>query len=50
MLVCKITDFIAFQKLGLPDTLEKVDGAMRWGYNDKTYLFSGMNKYIKISK
>lgn len=28
-------------KLGLPDSLEKVDGAMRWGYNDKTYFFSG---------
>jgi len=28
-------------KLGLPGTLEKVDGAMRWGYNDKTYFFSG---------
>lgn len=28
-------------KLGLPDTLSKVDGAMRWGYNDKTYFFSG---------
>jgi len=28
-------------KLGLPDTLSHVDGAMRWGYNDKTYFFSG---------
>jgi len=28
-------------RLGLPDTLERVDGAMRWGYNDKTYFFSG---------
>jgi len=28
-------------ELGLPDTLEKIDGAMRWGYNDKTYFFSG---------
>jgi hypothetical protein len=34
--------------LGLPDTLEKVDGAMRWGYNDKTYFFSGKDLYISI--
>jgi hypothetical protein len=34
--------------LGLPDTLKKVDGAMRWGYNDKTYFFSGMDSNISI--
>lgn len=27
--------------LGLPETLEKVDGAMIWGHNGKTYFFSG---------
>ncbi|KOC64600.1 Matrix metalloproteinase-24 [Habropoda laboriosa] len=27
--------------LGLPESLEKVDGAMIWGYNGKTYFFSG---------
>ncbi|XP_043260687.1 matrix metalloproteinase-2 isoform X1 [Colletes gigas] len=27
--------------LGLPDSLEKVDGAMIWGHNGKTYFFSG---------
>jgi len=27
--------------LGLPESLERLDGAMRWGYNDKTYFFSG---------
>jgi hypothetical protein len=32
--------------LGLPDTLEKVDGAVRWGYNDKTYFFSGKHSNI----
>ncbi len=29
------------EQLGLPDTLEKVDAAMRWGWNGKTYFFSG---------
>ncbi|XP_071445795.1 matrix metalloproteinase-2-like isoform X2 [Hetaerina americana] len=27
--------------LGLPSTLDKIDGAMVWGHNSKTYLFSG---------
>ena len=36
------TDKLSLQELGLPDTLEKIDGAMRWGYNDKTYFFSGI--------
>ncbi|XP_067008356.1 matrix metalloproteinase-2 [Anabrus simplex] len=27
--------------LGLPETLEKIDGAMVWGHNKKTYFFSG---------
>lgn len=27
--------------LGLPATLTHIDGAMVWGYNGKTYLFSG---------
>ncbi|XP_032683926.1 matrix metalloproteinase-2 isoform X1 [Odontomachus brunneus] len=27
--------------LGLPPSLEKVDGAMVWGYNGRTYFFSG---------
>lgn len=27
--------------LGLPLTLQKVDAAMRWGYNGHTYFFSG---------
>lgn len=27
--------------LGLPDTLEKIDGALVWSWNGKTYLFSG---------
>jgi len=27
--------------LGLPQDLKKVDGALRWGWNDKTYFFSG---------
>ncbi|XP_034189072.2 matrix metalloproteinase-2 [Osmia lignaria lignaria] len=27
--------------LGLPESLEKVDGAMIWGHNGKTYFFSG---------
>ncbi len=29
--------------IGLPDSLDKVDGAFRWGWNGKTYLFSGVN-------
>lgn len=27
--------------LGLPESLEKIDGAMVWGHNGKTYFFSG---------
>jgi hypothetical protein len=27
--------------LGLPHQLTKVDGAMVWGHNGKTYFFSG---------
>nr|XP_033330394.1 matrix metalloproteinase-2 isoform X2 [Megalopta genalis] len=27
--------------LGLPQSLEKIDGAMIWGHNGKTYFFSG---------
>ncbi|XP_015111466.1 matrix metalloproteinase-2 isoform X2 [Diachasma alloeum] len=27
--------------LGLPDELEKIDGAMVWGHNSRTYFFSG---------
>lgn len=27
--------------LGLPSNLKNVDGAMVWGYNSKTYFFSG---------
>ncbi len=29
------------ERLGLPASLEKVDAAMRWGWNGKTYFFSG---------
>ena len=28
-------------RLGLPASLEKVDAAFRWGWNDKTYIFAG---------
>ena len=38
-----------FQRLGLPDTLEKVDGAMKWGYNQKTYFFSGFSLFLAFS-
>ena len=27
--------------LGLPASLKKIDAAMIWGYNKKTYFFSG---------
>jgi hypothetical protein len=30
------------QNLGLPDSLDKIDGAMVWSWNGKTYYFSGM--------
>ena len=34
------------QNLGLPASLEKVDGAMKWGYNQKTYFFSGKQRWL----
>lgn len=27
--------------LGLPSSLDKIDGAMVWGHNGKTYFYSG---------
>lgn len=27
--------------LGLPDTLDKIDAALVWGHNNRTYLYSG---------
>lgn len=27
--------------LGLPESLEKIDAAMVWGHNSKTYFYSG---------
>ena len=27
--------------MGLPDDLDHVDAAMTWGYNGKTFFFSG---------
>jgi Hemopexin len=32
---------IPLTRIGLPDSVEKVDGAFRWGWNGKTYIFSG---------
>lgn len=29
--------------LGLPISLKKIDGAMVWGHNGKTYFYSGNN-------
>lgn len=28
-------------RLGLPESLEKLDAAMVWGHNGKTYFYSG---------
>ncbi|CAH1963238.1 unnamed protein product [Acanthoscelides obtectus] len=35
--------------LGLPSDLKKIDGAMVWGHNGKTYFYSG-NKYWKFDE
>lgn len=35
--------------LGLPDNLERIDAAMVWGYNSKTYLYSG-DRYWKLDE
>lgn len=35
--------------LGLPSSLEKVDGAMVWGHNGKTFFFSG-NEYWRYDE
>ena len=43
------TDKLSLQRLGLPESLDKIDGAMRWGYNDKTYFFSGSLIKLGIS-
>ena len=34
--------------LGLPENLEKLDGAMRWGWNDRIYFFSGSIEKLLI--
>lgn len=35
--------------LGLPDSLEKIDGATVWGHNGKTFFFSG-NMYWRYDE
>jgi hypothetical protein len=32
---------IPIARLGLPPEVKKLDGAMVWGWNKKTYFFSG---------
>ena len=32
---------LPISNLGLPSSLQKVDGAFRWGWNNKIYFFSG---------
>ena len=32
---------IPITRLGLPPSTPRIDGAMRWGWNKKTYFFSG---------
>ena len=39
---------IPLTRIGLPDSVEKVDGAFRWGWNGKTYLFSGASRSHSI--
>ena len=38
---------VPISRLGLPPTVKKIDGAMKWGWNDKTYFFSGKISFLK---
>lgn len=38
---------VPLTQIGLPESLEKVDAVFRWGWNGKTYIFSGIFRSIK---
>ncbi len=41
---------VPITRLGLPPEVEKVDGAMVWGWNGKTYFFSGKCPNVRTCK
>lgn len=35
--------------LGLPNTVDKIDAALVWGHNNRTYFYSGKKFFLLLS-